>query len=96
LTNSGPGKTTKSPKAIVAPLAIEAVEDKAVISALATRLEADPYRKRWEHLPLPKEVIKFNSSQLDTNTVTLAALSSLKTFDGKKIPFPADEDPKHV
>jgi hypothetical protein len=36
---------------------MEAVEDEAAISTLTAKLEADPRRKRWEHLPLPREVI---------------------------------------
>lgn len=75
---------------------MEAIEDKAVIFTLATRLEADPCRKRWQYLPLPKEVIKFDSSQLDINTVILAALGSLKTFNGKKISFLADKDLEYI
>jgi hypothetical protein len=87
------------PKEAAVPSVMEAVDDEAIISALATRLEADPRRKRWGNLPLPKDVIQFDSfdsSHLDTNTTTLAALGSSKTFDGKRIPFPDDEDPDHV
>jgi hypothetical protein len=78
--------------------AVEVTEDQVVIAALMNQLEADPREERWKQLSLPQKPIPFDDDQTPTDprVVTLAAVQEWKTFDGQKIPFPADEDPEHV
>jgi hypothetical protein len=67
------------------------------VAKLMASVISDPRQERWKKLKMPKEPIPFKD--VDYLTVSLNAVTTnpiWKTYDGKPIPFPDDEDPEHV
>ena len=61
-------------------------------------LEADPRQERWKYLAdtMPTEPIPLERTGPNSDQLMVGAITDWKTFDGKPILFPKDEDPEHV
>ena len=74
------------------------------IAALQPEVANDPRRIRWAELPMPDKPISL--IERPAESITVAAFRGieegrrerdwLKTFDGKRIPFPQGENPEHI
>ena len=67
------------------------------MSALLARIQSDPRQSRWQKQATPTEAVPFRTGP-PPPTLGISAVSTAKwkTFDGKPILFPTDEDPAHV
>lgn len=75
----------------------EPVASDAEIAALNAQILADPRQERWRKERMPKRAVPLKAYDQPTISINaLASSATWKTYDGKHIPFPEDEDPEHV
>jgi RNase H-like domain found in reverse transcriptase/Reverse transcriptase (RNA-dependent DNA polymerase)/Integrase zinc binding domain len=66
----------------------------SAVASIQAQIQQDPRQKRWSRLPVPDEPVPIEPR--DISVASVQASPDWKTYDGKPISFPRQEDPSHV